>query len=285
MITSLKDKAMLCRLSITQWTARKLDKRVTDETNRTHGASSDAGRYNKLLIAGDALKRIQQAATAGRDAFYTLSLPWKNDGARIVPAAAYPKLSAELRRLHNAFDSAVADFVREYPAYVADARVRLNGMFNSADYPDAWEIRARFTWTVDIENVPCGDDFRVELASGEIDAIRQQINEQTQRAMAAGMRDVWQRLYDCVSHAASKLREPDAIFRDSLIGNIRDLCDILPALNFTDDNNLEQLRADVVSKLACNSPDELRDNKQARARVAADAAAIVDSMSAFMGGM
>ena len=40
---SLTDKAMLARLSITQWTARKLDKRVTEEVRVHHGASADAG--------------------------------------------------------------------------------------------------------------------------------------------------------------------------------------------------------------------------------------------------
>ncbi|CAM5998721.1 unnamed protein product [Sphagnum balticum] len=51
---TLITRAMLASLRISSWSARKYDKRVTEETNRSHGADSDAGRYNKMLQPGDA---------------------------------------------------------------------------------------------------------------------------------------------------------------------------------------------------------------------------------------
>ena len=47
-------RAMLVCLKISAWTARKFDKRVTKEVNEARGASEDAGRYNKMLLPGDA---------------------------------------------------------------------------------------------------------------------------------------------------------------------------------------------------------------------------------------
>ncbi len=80
---------MLCGLRISGWSARKLDRKVTDETNHAHGAASDAGRYNKALLAKDALAAVVTAANAARTFHYARTLPWLDDGARILPAAAY----------------------------------------------------------------------------------------------------------------------------------------------------------------------------------------------------
>ena len=66
MANVLSSKAMLAGLNITQWAARKVDKKVTRETNDAHGAAHDAGRYNKALIAKEALAAIVAAANAAR---------------------------------------------------------------------------------------------------------------------------------------------------------------------------------------------------------------------------
>ena len=55
---SLKETAMRVRPSLSMWTARKFDKKVTGKVIEDHGASKDAGRWNKLLIAQDAIKKL-----------------------------------------------------------------------------------------------------------------------------------------------------------------------------------------------------------------------------------
>lgn len=45
----LQTTSIVVSLSIGQWTARRLDKKVTNEVNTQHSASEDAGRYNKLF--------------------------------------------------------------------------------------------------------------------------------------------------------------------------------------------------------------------------------------------
>ena len=281
---SLTDKAMLARLSITQWTARKLDKRVTEEVRVHHGASADAGRYNKALISAEAIKTIQQAATAGRELHYTYTLPWKDDGARILPAAAYLEYTGKMRSLRADFDAAVNAFCCDYPNYVAEARQRLNGMFREDDYPSVDRIRARFGWSVSIDPLPDGADFRVSLSDGEADRIRAEIDASTRQALADGLQDAWRRLHEALSHAASRLADPEAIFRDSLIGNLQELCSILPLLNFAQDSNLERARQEVETRLAGLKPDTLRLDAKARAQAAQDAQNIMADMSAFMGG-
>jgi hypothetical protein len=57
--TPLSRKATLVSVNVSQWTARRLDRKVTDEVNRQHNAAKDAGRYNKLLIEAEHLKEKQ----------------------------------------------------------------------------------------------------------------------------------------------------------------------------------------------------------------------------------
>jgi hypothetical protein len=69
-----------------------------------------------------------------------------------------------------------------------------------------------------------------------------------------------------------------------MIDNARDLCELLPRLNFADDPRLEAMRQEIESKLLKN-PEILRLHPEIRRDTAADAKAIMDKMSALMGGM
>jgi len=57
---------------------------------------------------------------------------------------------------------------------------------------------------------------------------------------------------------AEKLGNPDAVFRDSLVNNLVELVDLIPALNFTVDPELDQLARATRDKLANLDPENLR---------------------------
>jgi hypothetical protein len=69
-----------------------------------------------------------------------------------------------------------------------------------------------------------------------------------------------------------------------MVDNARELCSLLPRLNFADDPNLEALRHQVEQSLVKNHPDALRNDPDLRRDKAAEAKAIMDKMSVFMGG-
>ncbi len=49
-VPSYSSSAMLVQLSISQWTARKLDKKVSAEVADAKRAAKGAGNYNKKLL-------------------------------------------------------------------------------------------------------------------------------------------------------------------------------------------------------------------------------------------
>jgi len=128
----LHDEAMIVRLSISKWTARKFDKTITQKVIREYGTADDSGRFNKVLIAKESIQVIDRAATAARAFHYEQTLPWDDAGGRILPAKNFMAYSKEMRTLKEKFGEAVREFVQNYPQYREEAETRLSGMFNPA---------------------------------------------------------------------------------------------------------------------------------------------------------
>jgi hypothetical protein len=278
---NLSDRALLVQLSISQWTARKYDKKVTQDVASSHGVSTSAGRYNKVLLPmNDLLDRVHKKSTLIRTKFYENTLPWGIEGTMMLPSANYLKFVTEFRKEKGEWQYLVDDFERHYPQLKLDAQRLLNGMYNDADYPSEGEIGRKFKMDMAIFPVPA-TDFRVSIASDELTRIQQDVEARVKDAQQQAMQEVWTRLYDRVKNMAEKLADPKAIFRDTLVDNLRDQCDMLTRLNFTDDPNLEALRSEVEANLL-KHPDALRNDPDLRRDKAAEAKAIMDKMSVFM---
>lgn len=285
----LNDRALLVQLNISQWTARKYDKRVTQEVAHTHGASAQVGRYNKsLLAANDYLSNVHAMAGAVRADFYQNTLAWGIEGTRLLPTANYLAFTNKYRKFKSDWDNAVSTFLAEYPTLKHEARMFLpNGLYNEDDYPDVRDLERKFRMDLAVFPIPA-DDFRVNLSNDELNRIQSDVSRRVQEAQAGAMREVWQRLYDKVKHMADKLVALNANdksrLHDSTVQNIRDLCELLPSLNFTDDPNLEAMRQQVEASLASTTAEDLRNDKDYRDVVSSDAQKILDAMSVFMGG-
>lgn len=103
----LSEKAMLVKLSISQWTARKYDRKVSHEVNSQYGANADAGRYNKVLIAQEAIKKITKVANEARTFHYYQTLSWSDEGYRMLPAANFMDYSTKMREFRSKFETVV----------------------------------------------------------------------------------------------------------------------------------------------------------------------------------
>ena len=281
--TSIHTRALLVKLSIRAWTARRYDKRVTEQINRQHGASDDAGRYNKMLLPGAAAsyKAVCQAATVARTAHYDNTLAWSDEGWRLLPVANYWEYTRLMREAQLAFRRTVDAFVADYPALRHEARARLNGMYAEEDYPGTTEILGKFSMTLDFSPLPAHGDFRIDgLPQDTITALEASVEGRVAAAVTEAMRDAWNRLFAAVAHLHERLSDPEAIFRDSLIGNLRELVDVLPRLNVTDDADLAWVVRRIETDIASWDPQALREDTAVRAVVSEEAEDILTAMQA-----
>ena len=277
--TPLSRKAVLVSVNISAWTARKLDRKVTDRINNEHGASKDAGRYNKLLIAAEHLSELQGIVSKARTLHYSMTRPWADEGPRILPNALYAKFSDEFRTLKRDFEAASDRFAMAYPSFVAERKYALNGLFNAADYPDAEDIRSKFRLDLTVLPFPDAEDFRSDLDADIVADIKRELAATSAKVVDNAMQTTANDIIKVVGHMAAKLREykteDKKCFRDSLVENVRELADLLPAFNLTNDPKLDAITQRIVTELCAEEPDSLRKNDQARASVAKSADDIV----------
>jgi len=276
----LKTKAMLVRLNISQWEGRKFDKKVTKEIEDAHGVTN-AGRFNKILIDPEAIKKVTRVNAEARDFHYRNSLPWRDDGARILPSPNFLDYTKGIQELKEKYREAVGELSSSYDALIDEARSRLNSMFDEQDYPSGEEIRRKHGFSVSFDPLPDAGDFRVDISDDQVEEIRKSIEDRNKNAFQEANKDLWSRLYESVKHMTEKLADPDAIFRDSLVGNLANLCSLLPKLNL-EDSELEKKRAEIEDRLCRFDPDDFRKDKGLRKDIAKEAQDILDSMSSFL---
>jgi len=286
---AISERAMLVKLNISRWTATKKDAQLNRDVARRHGSSEDWTNVTKRLVARDALEEIRKISAKARHHHYDNTLPWTDEGKRILPAALYFDYMKVQRDLQHQFESAVRRLVKAYPALKREAKKQLGTAFDERIYPEDDAIAALFVMGVEVESLPSADDFRVNIGEDEIAAQRDAIAERVRASVEAAMRDVWKRIHDTVQHMATSLREyevtPDGVknpFRDSLVNNIREMVDVLGKLNITGSNSLEMARKRLGEELGAIDAEVLRTDQNAREDVAKKAEAYLNDMSDFI---
>jgi hypothetical protein len=285
---SLSSRAMLCSLSISTWSARKHDPDASEEIAARHGAQADAGRYHKVLLPKKALAELQKIVSDARQEHYFITLPWDDNGYRVLPAAVYMDHVRKMHAHSEQFSAAVDDLSRQFRDLVDQARTRLGGLFREEDYPLLDELRSKFAFETKVLPLPDAGDFRVALGDEEKQRIKRQITAAVEASLHVGSRELWHRLYEAVQHMADRLAAYKVTdegvehpFRDTVVTNLVKLTDVLPKLNVTNDPELERLSDQVRASLLID-PKELRQSDSVRTETAKAAADIASRMAGYM---
>jgi len=263
----LHTKSILVNLSISRWTARKLDRKATKEVHENNGAAKDAGRYNKRLISKEHLKEVESLAGEIRGMFYEMTLPWCDTGSRVLPIKLFSDFRKKEAEYHGKWNDAVARLVANYDVAREEARERLGDLYDINEFPA--EISDKFAFDVKAYPVPDSSDFRIAgLDDEDMEEIRKSVAESIKSTEEDTLRDLYNRIKKVAHSVTDRLAEDreegkPKIFKNSLINNISELLGILPGLNISDDENIEELgkRLSEVSKY---SPEELREDEKKR---------------------
>jgi hypothetical protein len=275
----LTERALLVGLNIREWGARRRDRDVTDHVAREHGADPKAGCYTKALVPKRFLAKIASVRTEARNLHHQLTLPWGDDGYRILPVELHLKYMDNFRVLRSRFEQAVSEFLGAYEEAKAAARESLGSLFREDDYPSSSRLRRAFDFEVKPQPLPTGHDWRIDLPEDTVDRIREELAGRLEDAHRQGLSELHRRLAGVVSRMAETLAQPDKIFRDSLVGNVRQLCNLLPALNLAQDTGLDSLNREIEIRLATLEPEVLRTDPQRRQAAALDAAALLSTIT------
>jgi hypothetical protein len=265
----ISDKAMLICLHITMWTARKHDKRVSEEVAQSHEANTNAGRYHKhLLDQAEKLEELRSLAGQIRQYFYKVTLPWSDEGYRLLPSHLYFEFTSQMSEFKTAYGQLVREFLDAYPTYREQARSSLGLLYRDSDYPDWSKLAEKFDLTTDILPIPCGGDFRVTLGEAEKARVAREIDQQVKQSLTRATSELWSRLMQAVAHVAAVLERPKAKLHSSTLRNVTEIADLVPRLNVNSDEELTALAQEANSRFHGLNRQELVDHPAARARAA-----------------
>ena len=269
---SIASSAMLVELNISTWTARKLDKKVSAEVDLAKGTKTSAVNVNKNLLAGTGfLDTITKYAANARAWHLSQTLPWSDNGLRLLPVSNFITYKEQLNTLETNFNALVEKFIVAYPNLVSAAAFQLGALFNRDEYPDADKVANKFKFNCNFLPVPTAGDFRVDINEESKQELIASCNNAYQDRLNSAMKDAWSRLHEHLLRMSDRLSDGEEgknkIFRDSLIENAVELVDLLKHFNLTNDPSMEQARLDLRDAINDHDAQDLRENFVAREAV------------------
>lgn len=268
--------AMLVELNVSQWTARKLDRTVSDElVANKHAQDKGAARVNKHLLAGRSeLEVITKFVTETRATVYNNTLPWSDSGIRLLPSAKFMEFNAKLQEAEDKFYGLVTEFVTVYPSLITAQAMALGNMFNRNDYPHPNDIEHRFRFNVNYMPVPSSGDFRVDIGNDAQEELRKKLSALADERVEYAMRDIKSRLLEHLKRMSDRLtidyiqgEAKPRVFHDSLLDGAHDLCEMVQSLNVTNDAQLSDARKALLKAIGNVDVKDLRKDVGARTEV------------------
>lgn len=268
-VTSLPTNALLVELNIGNWTARKNDRSVSEEVDQQKGTKTRAGNYNKNLFAGvKELDDIQKFVGSVRNWHYRNTIPWLDSGVRMLPMKQYIDYTSQMNTWASEFEGLKQTFLNKYDDLVTEMAFKLGSLFNREEYPSRDEVNHKFYFRTNYFPLPQSGDFRVDIGNEMLAELQDNYAKHLSEKVNEAMSDVWSRLHETLKHLSERLEIGDKgekkIFRDSLIENAQELCDLLSKLNVTNDPKLEEARKDLEQALFGVSAKDLRDSIMVR---------------------
>lgn len=272
----IETSALLVEFRASVWTARKLDKATTDEVVASkQAASKDAARVNKHLLAGRGeLDTINKHVSAIRNYVYDNTMPWSDTGIRLLPSVQFMQFDKRVQDECGVFWELIDDFKVVYPTLITAQALALGAMFKREDFPSADQIGSKFDIGVVYMPVPTAGDWRIDVNNDAQRELAMRLELIADERVEAAMKDVRMRMYDHLKRMSDRLvvemvdgKNKGRAFHDTLVENGFELCDMVKALNITNDRDIEAIRNRMAQALSGVTADELRTNFTVRAEV------------------
>jgi hypothetical protein len=258
------------------WKGERIDRIASDEVVRQSKAEVKSARVVKNLVATENLADINAAVKSLKSLWHLQTLPWMDDGQRIIPATKFPRFMDAATPILAQFSQAADRFAEAYPDLLSKAEERLGKLYRAEDYPDIKSVREMYSLTIRPMPVPHYEDWRVDLSTEQIEAIKAITRKSTAEACANATRVMALKLYKLVSQLHGRIEAYDTgeteRLRSQLTDAIGDLALSADDYNFENNPELGAIISDMKAKLVPVSTRVLVRDDSVRAEVKSNAA-------------
>jgi hypothetical protein len=267
-----------------------IDKKITERVLNQEYAQGNAGKWSTDLFPNGALKPIAKVDGDIRKYFLEQTLPWADSGVRLLPQSKFFDYSNELSNFDVVRQQKIDEFFANYDDHIRNAQSTLGNLFRSEFYPSEHAARKKFKFTSDVQPVPSSGDFRTDAPKAELKAMEDSLAAKMERAAELAEKDLAERLAGPLAKLVEKMNAAEAegkkpLFRDTLIGNIREIVEKIPAFNITGNPAFDSLHQMMMSPGALThfTPELLRDNAEARKLASQQASLFINKLEDMFG--
>lgn len=284
--SDLSTRALLVKLKIRRWGAKRNDDGIAQEVAELKHSDAALGKFTKHLLKSDALNSYRRSARKCRKIHKYLTLPW-DEGVGLLPAENYFKYTEAIGEERRMAEKHIAEFVAEYTTQwkngLANYRTSLGDMFDEGDYPEPKHVAAKFGIDIRTHQIQDPNDFRVKMSGDVSKDLKKKMLTDFHHDLQEAVRTPILRLYECLEKIKARLSKGETIFRDSLIGNVQELVEVLPSLNVLNDPQIDQIIRQTKGDI-CSVHDikALRKDPKYREEVAKSADTILKSMKGYV---
>lgn len=273
-VETIQDVSCLVTMAQHKWGAKVTDHAATRDLKEAKGARGDAGSFKKNLLNGSkaGMSKVTTAMSKAYRSHIIMTLPWGNNGQRIISNAMLLEYMKEMNVHQQALAEAKQEWLETLPQEIANA-IKLNGDMGRADeYPTPEQIVDCFAFEFDFSPVPDVRGF-----SGLPDGFRERFSDiYEQRAKDCAVlaqQDGVERLVGAVAAFADVLRRDKPRIYESTLDQLQVLHGVAASFNIHGDAQLRAALDRLQADFLCYTKDQLTGNadNQRKALDVADA--------------
>lgn len=285
-IQDITKKCILVKLSIGTYAGTAKCDKVAREAAKAHEAEEDAITATLRAMDPEDRKEIMHARNTARAIWLKDSLPWLDNGMRLVPVHKYLAMRDAITAKQAEFEDAVQKLVDRYDEVKAKVAKRLGKLEADAAFPVKEALARKFKFKVRTGAV--NTDVRIDtLPSDVVEQIKAEQETMIREQLLDSQRDVLSRVAEKLEKVVEKLSQVDdpgakgKHFKDSLTANVQAVCEEMKSLNVIGSAKLDATLSRIGKVFGELDPQVLRDSKDARQTVKDLAKSCQDEIDSF----
>jgi len=260
---SISSAAMIVDFNASVWTARKKDNKASEDVNNMNAADKGVANVTKNLLGEcDELRAIQKFAANVRNIHYSMTMPWSDNGSRLLTTQQYFKYNEVMTDLQQEFYRLVGELLDVYEWRVIKAQDKLGTMFNRDEYPTRDSLQDKFGFRVSYVPLPDAGDFRIDIGNEAMTQIKSQYESHYTQAIQTAMNDIWHKLHDNLTTLVRQLDVNEEgkgnRLYDSVFDRAIELTEMLGTCNVTGDSQMEAMRRQLEQALHGLNLDQIK---------------------------
>ena len=260
---SISSAAMIVDFNASVWTARKKDNKASEDVNNMNAADKGVANVTKNLLGEcDELRAIQKFAANVRNIHYSMTMPWSDNGSRLLTTQQYFKYNEVMTDLQQEFYRLVGELLDVYEWRVIKAQDKLGTMFNRDEYPTRDSLQDKFGFRISYVPLPDAGDFRIDIGNEAMTQIKSQYESHYTQAIQTAMNDLWHKLHDNLTTLVRQLDVNEEgkgnRLYDSVFDRAIELTEMLGTCNVTGDSQMEAMRRQMEQALHGLNLDQIK---------------------------